>query len=125
MPNDYLFTEYRKTLPNGDKMEKWDVYGHALRDFMSTQGGYGLVEAPARDKLNITKFYTGVTNEVTPTMADPPITFYHPHDPTRTRKIREKGEYDPITRETQRLTDKDFITRGSNAYWQRDKKKQA
>jgi hypothetical protein len=59
-----MFTEYRKTLPDGDKLEKWDVYGHALRDFLSVQGGYGLVEIPARDKMNLTLFNTGVISEI-------------------------------------------------------------
>lgn len=42
VPNDYLFTEYRKTIPNGDKLEKDEVYAHALRDFLANKGGYGL-----------------------------------------------------------------------------------
>ena len=37
VPNDYLFTEYAKTLgPNHEKLEKWEVYAEAVRDFMKT-----------------------------------------------------------------------------------------
>ena len=41
VPNDYLFTEYRKSIPGGDKMERWEVYAHALRDMMTEVGGFG------------------------------------------------------------------------------------
>ena len=42
VPNEYLFTEYRKTIPGGDKMERWEVYAHALRDFLAEKGGFGI-----------------------------------------------------------------------------------
>ena len=41
VPNDYLFTEYAKTLEGGDKMEKWEIYAEAVRDFIKTKGGFG------------------------------------------------------------------------------------
>ena len=42
VPNEYLFTEYRKTIPGGEKLERWEVYAHAVRDFISETGGFGL-----------------------------------------------------------------------------------
>ena len=44
VPNEYLFTEYRKTIPDGDKLERWEVYAHAVRDFLSEEGGFGLCD---------------------------------------------------------------------------------
>ena len=44
MPNEYLFTEYRKQIPGGDKMEKWEVYAYAMRDFMAETGDFGIIE---------------------------------------------------------------------------------
>lgn len=35
VPNEYLFTEYRKTIPGGESMERWEVYAHAIRDFIA------------------------------------------------------------------------------------------
>jgi hypothetical protein len=52
VPNDYLFTEYKKTIPNNENMEKQDVYAHAMRDFLSVRGGFGLNDQPGRDRLN-------------------------------------------------------------------------
>ena len=40
-PNDYLFTEYAKTIEGYEKMEKWEIYAHAVEDFMRTTGGFG------------------------------------------------------------------------------------
>lgn len=34
VPNDYLFTEYRKTLPDHEKLEDWEVYAAAVRDII-------------------------------------------------------------------------------------------
>ena len=41
-PNEYMFTEYRKTLPNADKLERWEVYAQALQDFLVETGGFGI-----------------------------------------------------------------------------------
>lgn len=42
VPNEYLYTEYRKQIPDGDKMERWEVYAYAVRDFMAEKGGFGI-----------------------------------------------------------------------------------
>ena len=34
IPNDYLYTEYAKTIDGYEKMEKWEIYAHAVHDFM-------------------------------------------------------------------------------------------
>ena len=39
-PNDYLFTEYAKKIPNGDKMEKWEIYAYAIRDIIAKEGPF-------------------------------------------------------------------------------------
>ena len=41
VPNDYLYTEYAKTIPGFEKMEKWEIYAHAVEDFMRTHGNFG------------------------------------------------------------------------------------
>ena len=41
VPNDYLYTVYAKTIPGYEKMEKWEIYGHAVQDFMKREGGFG------------------------------------------------------------------------------------
>ena len=34
VPNDYLYTEYAKTVAGHETMEKWEIYAHAVRDFL-------------------------------------------------------------------------------------------
>ena len=34
VPNDYLFSTYAKTIKGHEKMEKWEIYAHAVRDFL-------------------------------------------------------------------------------------------
>lgn len=34
IPNEYLFTEYAKTLDGHEKMERWEVYALAVEDFI-------------------------------------------------------------------------------------------
>ena len=41
VPNDYMYNEYAKTLPDHEKMEKWEIYAHAVEDFTRTHGGFG------------------------------------------------------------------------------------
>jgi len=41
VPNDYLFTVYAKTIPGYEKMEKWEIYAHAVNDFMRKEGQFG------------------------------------------------------------------------------------
>ena len=109
VPNEYLFTEYRKTIPDGDKLERWEVYAHAMRDVMSEVGGFGLIDQNLRDKVALTKYMTGVTNEVT-LSGGTEKTFYYPHDPTRTGMDKIK-DFPPsyFVKETSRLTEKDFV----------------
>ena len=64
-PNEYLYTEYRKQIPDGDKLERWEVYAHALRDFMSNQGGFGLNDQPLRDRIGYQKYMFRQKNSVT------------------------------------------------------------
>jgi len=44
VPNDYLYTEYAKTIPGHEKMEKWEIYAHAVHDFLRREGGFGFNE---------------------------------------------------------------------------------
>ena len=44
VPNDYLYTEYAKTIPGHEKLEKWEVYAHAVHDFLQREGGFGINE---------------------------------------------------------------------------------
>ena len=41
VPNDYLYTEYAKTIEGHETMEKWEIYAHAIRDFLKREGGFG------------------------------------------------------------------------------------
>ena len=34
VPNEYMFTEYAKTIQGHEKMERWEIYAHAVNDFM-------------------------------------------------------------------------------------------
>jgi len=52
VPNDHLFTTYRRTLAGGEKMERWEVYAHALRDMMTNVGGFGQTDMALRDRLS-------------------------------------------------------------------------
>ena len=44
VPNDYLYTEYAKTIPGHETMEKWEIYAHAVHDFLSREGNFGFNE---------------------------------------------------------------------------------
>ena len=41
VPNDYLFTEYAKTIEGHETMEKWEIYAHAVRDLIKREGNFG------------------------------------------------------------------------------------
>ena len=82
IPNDYLFTEYAKTIDGHEKMEKWEIYAHALEDFIRTTGGFGTNTQPLREKVNYQKFVWGKTDEVTINGK----TFYYPHRPNGGKK---------------------------------------
>ena len=112
MPNEYLFTEYRKTIPGGEKMLRWEVYAYALRDFMAERGGYGINEQPLRDRVSLNKFMWSESDSCTTAYQDPPKTFYYPHDPKKTGDVSKNYPPKYLIKETSRLTDLDFITLG-------------
>ena len=64
IPNDYLYTEYAKTIEGHENMEKWQIYAHAVHDFMKSQGGFGDNDQPMRDKVLFQKFIWGEINEI-------------------------------------------------------------
>ena len=41
VPNDYLYTEYAKTIEGYEKMEKWEIYAHAINEVIRLEGGLG------------------------------------------------------------------------------------
>ena len=34
VPNEYLYSEYAKTITGHETMEKWEIYAHAVNDFI-------------------------------------------------------------------------------------------
>ena len=64
VPNDYLFTEYAKTLDGGEKMEKWEIYAAALHDFIKTKGGFGDGLQANREKVKLQHFLWGKTDSI-------------------------------------------------------------
>ena len=64
-PNDYLFTEYAKTIPDYEKMEKWQIFAHAVRDFMCQEGKFGYAYESMREKIALEKFVEAKTDEIT------------------------------------------------------------
>lgn len=78
IPNEYLFTEYRKKLPGGDKMEDWQVYAEAVRDMIAKEAN--LIKSPltGADNINYKYFMRGVKDEVTSSTGK---TFRWPHTP--------------------------------------------
>ena len=75
VPNEYLFTEYAKTIEGHEKMEKWQIYAHALEDFMRKAGGFGTSTLPLREKVSYLNFMGGKKDEITINGS----TFYYPH----------------------------------------------
>ena len=65
VPNDYLFTEYAKTLDGGEKMEKWEIYAHAVRDLIKTEGKFGDNLQANRDKVSLQEYLWGKKDEIT------------------------------------------------------------
>ena len=65
IPNEFLFTEYAKTIPGGEKMEKWEVYAHAVRDIIAKEGNFIKSTKTGRDNVNYKLFMKGIKNEVT------------------------------------------------------------
>ena len=54
----------------------------------------------------------GYTNEITLAESDPPLTFYYPHDAAKTGDLTKHYPPKFILKETQRLTERDFLTYG-------------
>lgn len=65
VPNEYMYTEYAKTLPDYKNLEKWQIYASAVEDFMRTQGKFGKNEQQLREKVSYQKFIWGQKDEVT------------------------------------------------------------
>ena len=65
MPNEFLYTEYAKTIPGYETMEKWEIYAHAVRDFMCREGGFGTNEQPNRECVSMELFVGGKKDEIT------------------------------------------------------------
>jgi len=65
VPNEYLYTEYAKTLPGHEKMQKWEIYAHAVEDLIRSQGGFGKNEQPLREKISFQEFIWGLKEEIT------------------------------------------------------------
>lgn len=64
VPNDYLYTEYAKTISGYEKMEKWEIYAHAVHDFISREGNFGYNAQANREKVNLQKFVWGQKDEI-------------------------------------------------------------
>ena len=45
-------------------MEKWEVYAHAVRDFLAKEGPFIKSEKTGRDNVNYKLFMKGIKNEV-------------------------------------------------------------
>ena len=41
IPNEFLYTEYAKTIPGHEQMEKWKIYAYAVEDLIRTHGNFG------------------------------------------------------------------------------------
>ena len=65
VPNDYLFTEYAKTIEGHETMEKWEIYAHAVRDLIKREGNFGDNYQPNRDKVSLQQFLWGKKDEIT------------------------------------------------------------
>lgn len=65
VPNEYLYTEYAKTIPGHETMGRPDIYAHAVNEFLREAGGFGLNTNPNRDMVNLRRFVGGRTNEIT------------------------------------------------------------
>lgn len=65
IPNDYLFTEYAKKIPDGDKMEKWEIYAYAVRDMMAKEGPFIKSTKTGREIMSYKLFMKGIKNEFT------------------------------------------------------------
>ena len=83
IPNEYLFNEYAKTIPGGEQMKRWEVYAHAVRDIIATEGPFIKSEKTGRDNVNYKLFMLGIKDEV-------PFngkTYKWPHQPDEVKTI--------------------------------------
>ena len=64
VPNDYLYMEYARTIPGYEKMERWEIYAHAVHDFMRVEGGLAENHQPLSEKVRMREFIAGKTNEI-------------------------------------------------------------
>ena len=88
-PNDYLFTEYAKTVDGGEKMEKWEIFAHAVNEIIREGGSLGINEQSTKDRLDYQKFLAGKKNEITVNGK----TFQFPHTTEKTTYTEEKKNY--------------------------------
>ena len=109
-PNEYLFTEYRKQIPDGHKLERWEVYAHAVRDLMAEIGGLGMSDQSMRDKFNYQKYMLRLTDSVTLSEPSRQKTFYYPYDAKKSGDLTDFKNMH-IIRETNRLTKYDVQNR--------------
>ncbi len=65
IPNEYMYTEYARTIPGHAKMEKWEIYAHAGEDLIRTHGNFGKNEQQLREKVNLQQFVWKEKNEIT------------------------------------------------------------
>ena len=65
IPNEYLFTEYAKTIPDYQSLEKWEIYAHAVNDFTRKAGNFGVNSQAIREKISLGQFVRGQKNEIT------------------------------------------------------------
>ena len=65
VPNAYLYTEYAKTVEGHETMEKWEIYAHAVRDFLQKQGNFGSNEQALREKVNLQQFVWAEKDTIT------------------------------------------------------------
>ena len=64
VPNEWMYTEYRKTIPEGETMQKWEVYAHAVRDFMAKAGKFELTDLSMREGFEFRKLFYGWKTEI-------------------------------------------------------------
>ena len=60
VPNEYLYTEYARTIPGGEKMERHEIYAYAIEDLIRREGGFGVSKQQLREKLNLCHFLWGM-----------------------------------------------------------------
>lgn len=81
-----MYTEYAKTIPGYEKMERWEIYAHAMNDLIKTMGGFGTVTQANREKVKLQKFIWGLTDEIEVNGKK----FYWPPRPEETAKYASK-----------------------------------